>query len=138
MKKFIVLLIMLFIGVFISTNYSNKEELKNDITVLAPCTDNNVVLSTDLLSADYSYIVNGSSIHYYLSNCTNISNNHSIVTNSIKLKFNFIYSNFNNTINFLYESVHNPKAKTIGLQGIINKIHFNVYLYHSNNKLGQT
>ena len=141
MKKFIVLLISLFLGLFLSTNIQVDTIKKNDITTLAICTDNNVdIVSTNVISTDYSFINTGSDIHYYLNGimANNISNNHSTIVNSVKLYTDYLISAVNITLSFLSYVDYLPITKTDGLLGVMNKVHFNIYLYHFINKLGQT
>lgn len=141
MKKFIILLISLFLGVFISNNIHVDKKVKNDITVVAPCTDNNVILATNVDNVHSVYTINEANIHYYINsqynNQTN-SNNHSIKNNTIILYKDMIMSYIYNYIKFPYKSTQILyNAKTVGLQGI-GRIYTNIYLYHAINKLGQT
>jgi hypothetical protein len=142
MKKFIVLIISLFLGMFLSNITTSTNTIKkNDITVLATCTGNNVVLATNVLDTNYSFINSGTNLHYYLNSIADIcSNNHSTNLNSSNLLTPiFGISKVYTSIVTTYESVSNPdKAKTLGLLGIRNRLHFNLYLYHSVNKLGRT
>jgi hypothetical protein len=143
MKKFIILLICLFLGAFISTNHSTDTIKKNDITTLAVCTDNNAtIVVADVISADYSFINTGSSLYYHLNSIDianiNSSNNHSTITNSVRVYMSYIISRISNTLTFTTE-VARISTRTLGLLGtIVNKVAFNQYLYHSNNKLGNT
>lgn len=140
MKKFIVLIIALFVGLFVS-NYTTSTDTvkKNDITTVAVCTDNNVVLATDVLDTDYSFINSGTDVHYYLNSIATNSNNHSTVLNSSNLLFpTYGITTVYTPIITTYESVSISDAKTLGLLGIRNRVHFNIYLYHFENKLGQT
>jgi len=140
MKKFIVLIICLFIGLFISNNNQIDTVKKNDITTLAICTDNNVdIVSTNVISTDYSFINTGSDIHYFLNSINANSNNHSIITNNVILHMSYLISYVRNTLLKQSEITYLNTTKTDGLSGkIVNKIDFNVYLNHSNNKLGET
>jgi hypothetical protein len=141
MKKFIVLLISLFIGMFLSNITTSTDTIKkNDITVLATCTDNNVVLATNVLDTNYSFINSGTNIHYYVNSIANIySNNHSTNLNSSNLLIPiFGISKVYTSIVTTYESVSISDVKTVGLQEIRSRLHFNLYLYHSVNKLGRT
>lgn len=140
MKKFIILLISLFLGVFISNNIHVDKKVKNDITVVAPCTDNNVILATNVDNVHSVYTINEANIHYYINSQYNNynSNNHSIKNSTIVLYKDMTISYIYNFIKSQYKSVQILyNAKTIGLQGI-GRIYTNIYLYHATNKLGQT
>jgi hypothetical protein len=81
MKKFIILLISLFLGVFLSNNIQIDKIEKNDITTLAVCTDNHVdILSTDPPPTVYTTISTGNDLQSYLANSIN---NHSTKINSV-------------------------------------------------------
>jgi len=139
MKKFIVLLVCLFIGMFISNNISTDTIKKNDITTVAVCTDNNVdVISAELFTTDVLYTNNGSSLYYYLNSISTSNNQSSVITNSIKLHMLYLMSYVNNTLIKIYDLVRIPNTKDVGLVGIDNKRYFNIYLYQTINKLGRT
>ena len=139
MKKFIILLISLFIGMFISNNISTDTIKKNDITTVAVCTDNNVdVISAELFTTDVLYTNNGSSLYYYLNSISTSNNQSSVITNSIKLHMLYLMSYVNNTLIKIYDLVRIPNTKDVGLVGIDNKGYFNIYLYQTINKLGRT
>lgn len=139
MKKFIVLLVCLFIGMFISNNYQSDTIKKNDITTVAVCTDNNVdVISAELFTTDMLNTNNGSSLYYYLNGITTSNNQSSVITNSINLHMSYLISYVNNTLTVTYDLVRIPNTKDVGLVGIDNKEYFNIYLYQTINKLGRT
>lgn len=140
MKKFIILIVCLFIGLFISTNNQVDKKVKNDITKVAVCTNTNVdVISAEEIDINYSPVSTGSDIYYYLTGVP-ISNNHStILSNSINLYISALITYINNTLVTTYDVIYIPNTKDVGLAGIMNKSnYFNIYLYHFTNKLGQT
>jgi len=140
MKKLIIFLILLFIGVLVSNkNSSVKEIKKNDITSVAVCTNNYIITSNDVVNHDYCFVNTGSDVQYYLSVINNnISNYHFISCatnyyNLLGLIVNRLYLRKE-----LFSIRFSEKAKTVGLRMIMNRLAFNTYLYHSQNKLGRT
>ena len=136
MKKFIVLLISLFLGVILSNNTQIDKIEKNDITTLAVCTDNHI----DVLSIDspvvYIITSTGSDIQYCLAN--SISNHSTKINNVLLFISDYITYIRGNTLGIQSKVARIP-TKTLGLlKTVVNKIDFNIYLYHVINKLGQT
>jgi hypothetical protein len=140
MKKFIILLISLFLGVFISSNTHVDKKVKNDITKVAVCTNTNVdVISAEEIDINYSPVSTGSDIYYYLTGVSTSNNHSTVLTNSIKLYMPSMVSYISNTLATNYDVIYLPNTKDVGLAGIMNRSsHFNIYLYHFINKLGQT
>lgn len=140
MKKFIILLISLFLGVFISTSTHIDTIEKNDITKVAVCTNTNVdVISAEELDINYSPVSTGSDIHYYLTGVPTSNNHSTVLTNSIKLYMPSMVSYISNTLVTNYDVIYLPNTKDVGLVGIMNRSsQFNIYLYHFINMLGQT
>ena len=139
MKKFIILLISLFLGVFISTNTHVDKKVKNDITKVAVCTNSNVdVISAEEIDINYLSVSTGSDIYYYLTGVS--SNNHSsVLTNITKIYMPSMVSYVSNILTVNYDVIRIPNTKDVGLAGVMNRSYpFNIYLYHFTNKLGQT